>query len=74
MYVAPGALYGIASDVQQRTQTFSIERSKLARAKESFFTLEVDAVADRIAVGVFDETAKEYGLTLIPLPPRTRGR
>lgn len=78
VYVAPGAVYGLASDVQQRKQQFSIERAKLARAKESFFTydftVEVDAVADRVAVAVFDETAKEYGLVLVKLPPRTPGR
>lgn len=74
IYVAPGALYGLAAEVQKRRQPFTLERAQLAKARESSFTydftLQLDALTDRVAVAVFDEVSKEFGLVTAPVPER----
>jgi VWFA-related protein len=76
VYVAPGAVFGLVTDVQRRAQKFTLQASQLARARGSHFTYEVelkiDHLVDRVAVGVFDETSKEFGLITVPVPERKK--
>ena len=74
VYVAPGAVFGLVTDVQRRSQAFTVDVAQLERARKSHFTYEVqlklDHLVDRIGVGVLDETSKEYGLITIRVPER----
>lgn len=76
VYVVTGAVIGVSSEVQHKTQSFRIPRSDLARARTSYYTYEVtlniDEKTDRISVGVIDETSKEFGLRRLGLPPRPK--
>jgi hypothetical protein len=62
--------------VQRRSQKFTIDEKQLERARGSHFTYEMevklDHLVDRIGVGVFDETSKEWGLITVPVPPRKK--
>jgi hypothetical protein len=74
VFVATGGVFGVISDAEQKVQPFSIDPSDLEKAKESHFTYDVtltlDQVTDRVAIGVYDEVSREYGLTVLPLPDR----
>lgn len=74
VYVAPGAVYGLVTDVQRRSQAFTVDVAQLERARRSHFTYEVqvklDHLVDRIGVGVLDDTSKEFGLITIKVPER----
>jgi VWFA-related protein len=74
VFVVTGADFGTISDVEHRTQPFTIPTADLQRARASYFkyafTLKLDSVADRVSVGVMDETSKEFGLRRIAIPPR----
>lgn len=74
VYVVTGAVVGVSSEVQHKTQPFRIPRTDLAKAKTSYYTYEVtlniDEKTDRLSVGVIDETSKEFGLKRLTLPPR----
>jgi VWFA-related protein len=76
VYVVTGGRLGIMSDVETRTQSFAIPVARMAEARKSHFTYEltidVDELADRIVVGVFDEVGKEFGLAQVAIPARTR--
>jgi len=74
VYAVSGAVLGVSSEVQHKTQPFRIPRNDLAKAKTSYYTyevtLEIDDRTDRLSVGVIDETSKEFGLKRLALPPR----
>lgn len=74
VFVAAGGEFGVTSEPQQHSQPFTIPAADLARARASHFTyevqLEVDALSDRVSVGVLDEVSRDCGLTLLELPPR----
>jgi VWFA-related protein len=74
VYVATGGVFGVIGEPEQKVQPFSIEPRDLAKAKRSHFTydltLKLDQVTDRVAIGVYDEVSREYGLTVLPLPER----
>lgn len=76
VYVAPGAVFGLVTDVQRRAQTYKVDLQQLERARKSHFTYEVelkiDHLVDRVSVGVFDETSKEFGLLTVKVPERER--
>ncbi|HEX8252517.1 MAG TPA: VWA domain-containing protein [Thermoanaerobaculia bacterium] len=65
------------SDVTRKTQPFELDASNLADAQAGFFTYDLDvqvnAKARYLAVGVFDEVSKDYGLARVALPS-TEGR
>ncbi|HYH06690.1 MAG TPA: VWA domain-containing protein [Thermoanaerobaculia bacterium] len=71
VFVAAGGELGILTDVAQRSQPFTIDEQDAARARESHFTYElrlrVDNRTERISVGVFDETGRNFGLRLLVL-------
>ena len=71
VYVAWGGIFGEVSDVTKNTQQFTIDPKDLERARNGYFTYELNVVCDpatnRLAVGVFDEVSKEYGLTRVDL-------
>lgn len=73
VYVASGGPVGATGEVQQQTQRFAIPPADLERARASHFTydvtLEVDALSDRVTVGVRDEASGDFGLALVKLPP-----
>lgn len=60
------------SDVTRKTQPFELDENNLAAAQSGFFTYDLDvkvnAKARYLAVGVFDEVSKEYGLARLALP------
>lgn len=72
VYAVTGGSLGVTSEVQHRTQPFQIPRSDLERARASHFTydlaLTVDQKADRISIGVVDETSKESGVKQLTFP------
>ncbi len=70
IFIAWGDILGGLSEVTQRTVPFSAEDVKRAKS-ERFgykFDLLTDMKTNRIAVGVYDEVAKEYGLARVKLP------
>lgn len=72
VYLASGGAFGVISEVDRRTQRYTIDEVKLATADDAAFTYEltyaIERAAYRLSVGVFDEVSKEYGLTHIELP------
>lgn len=74
VFVGAGGEFGVISDVQRRTQPYSIKLDDLENARDSHFTynatVEVDRFADAISVGVRDDVSKEYGLVRIAIPAR----
>ncbi|HEY4640751.1 MAG TPA: VWA domain-containing protein [Thermoanaerobaculia bacterium] len=70
VYVASGDILGAVSDVTQRTQPFTI--ADVRRATNGRFEYEFELLTDlktnRVAVGVYDEISKDYGLQRIELP------
>jgi VWFA-related protein len=70
VYIASGDILGAVSDVTQRTQPFTI--ADVQRAKNGRFEYEFDLLTDmktnRVAVGVYDEISKDYGLQRVELP------
>lgn len=71
VYVASGARLEQVSDVTQKTQSFEIPASDLAKARAGHFTydleLTVNPRAERVAVGVLDEVGKNYGVARVEL-------
>lgn len=74
VFVATSIHVGRISDVTQQTQSFEIAQKDLERALAGHFTynfdLVVDDKVDRVAIGVFDEVSKTYGLLRLPIPGR----
>lgn len=74
VFIATSINVGRISDVTQQTQSFEIKPADLDRALAGHFTynfdLVVDDKVDRVAIGVFDEISKTYGLVRIPVPGR----
>jgi VWFA-related protein len=74
VYAASGSVVGVMSDVQRRSQPFSIPKEDLGKAKESHFTydfaLQLDDKANRLSIAVVDETGQEIGLKQIDVPAR----
>jgi VWFA-related protein len=72
VYLATGGAFGVISEVDRRTQRYSIDEVKLATADDAMFTYEVTMsvprAAYRLSIGVFDEISKDYGLARIELP------
>jgi hypothetical protein len=70
IYIAWGDILGAVSDVTQRTQPFTI--SDVEHAKNGKFGYQFDLVTDnkanRVAIGVYDEISKDFGLQRIELP------
>ena len=71
VFIASGAKAGRTSDVTQQTRSFEIDPKDMERALAGHFTytfdVEVERDADRVAVGVFDEIAKTYGVLRLPI-------
>jgi len=85
VYIAWGDILGAVSEVTQRTQPFTI--ADVQQAKNGKFGYEFELLTDykanRVAIGVYDEVSKDYGLQRIDLPraaidtkpaPRQEGR
>ena len=70
VYIASGDILGAVSDVTQRTQPFTI--ADVQRAKNGRFEYQFDLLTDmktnRVAVGVYDEISKDFGLQRVELP------
>lgn len=71
VFIASGARAGYASDVTQKTQSFEIAPKEMERALKGHFTFTFDVLvdrgADRVAVAVFDEVGKTYGVVRMPI-------
>jgi len=74
VYAAAGSVLGVTSEVQRRTQAFTIPASDVDKAKASHFTyevvLQIDEKSNRVSVGVVDETGRESGFKQITIPSR----
>ncbi|HYO78980.1 MAG TPA: hypothetical protein VE010_21130, partial [Thermoanaerobaculia bacterium] len=72
VFVAAAADLDELSDVTQKTQPFDVADAQLETARAGWFTYDIDVeVNDKsryVAVGVFDEVSKEYGLARVELP------
>jgi len=70
VYIAWGDILGAVSEVTERTQPFTI--ADVQQAKNGRFGYRFDLVTDykanRVAIGVYDEISKDYGLQRIELP------
>jgi VWFA-related protein len=75
VFVGTGGDFGVISDVQHRTQPYSIRLEDLVTARSAHFTynvtVEFDRLADAVSVGVRDDVSKEYGLVRTSLPGRS---
>lgn len=76
LFIGGGNREVLFSDVTQRTQVLTIPPSDLERAKQGHYTYEVDLTIDgkvnRIAVGVYDEVGRDYGVVRIDVKRRNR--
>jgi hypothetical protein len=74
VFVTTGSDSGAVSDVEQRTQSFTIAEADMERARKSHYTyefvLQLNRIIDRASVGVLDETSKEYGLQRVDIPKK----
>lgn len=74
VYAATGSVLGVTSDVQRRSQPFTIPAADADKAKASHFTyevvLQIDEKANRVSVGVVDETGRDSGFKQIAIPSR----
>jgi VWFA-related protein len=72
VYLAAGGAFGVISEVDRKTQRYTIDEVKLATVDDAAFTydvtFDVERAAYRLSVGVFDEISKDYGLAHIELP------
>lgn len=72
VYFATGGVLGVMSDVEQRSQSFTIPRGDVARAKSSHFTydleLTIDQLVKSLSIAVLDDVGKEFGLKRYTLP------
>ncbi|HYM62767.1 MAG TPA: VWA domain-containing protein [Thermoanaerobaculia bacterium] len=72
--VASTGAWGDVSEVTYRTQRFTIPLAELEKTKGTFFTYDVEILADRMAkrlsIAVQDEVSKDYGFSRVELPPR----
>lgn len=73
IFAASGGLLGVMSDVVEKAQNFSIKTGEEEKAKTAVITYDLEIVsdsrADRIAVGVMDETSKETGVVVVKMTP-----
>jgi VWFA-related protein len=71
VFVGSAADLDELSKVTHKTQPFEIAEKDLARAKSSYFTYELDVnvgtTAKYVAIGVYDEVGKTYGLERVDL-------
>ncbi|HEY0156065.1 MAG TPA: VWA domain-containing protein [Thermoanaerobaculia bacterium] len=72
VYLAAGGAFGIISEVDRKTQRYTIDQVRLATVDDAAFTYDVtfdiERAAYRLSVGVFDEISRDYGLAHIELP------
>jgi hypothetical protein len=72
VYLASGGAFGVISEVDRRTQRYTVDEVRLATVDDAAFTYEVtyaiERGAYRLSVGVYDEVSKDYGLAHIELP------
>jgi VWFA-related protein len=68
---------GTIGDVTHRTQRYDIPPNQVTKARQGFFTYDlqvlVDGGVDRLSVGVFDEVSREFGFTAVDLPRAVHG-
>ncbi len=76
LFIGAGNGEILFSDVTQRTQLLNIPLRDLERAKQASYTYEVDLTidpkVDRVAIGVYDEVGRQYGLLRVDdvMPPQ----
>lgn len=75
VFAVAGGKVGVAGDVTRKTQTFSIPRADLDKARRSHYTFDftvvTDGVAENLAVGVLDDVSKEFGITRVSIRQST---
>ncbi len=71
VFAAAGGMLGIMSDVVEKSQTFSIKPGDVEKAEVAVITYDLEVIsdgrADRVAIGVMDETSKEWGVVTVKL-------
>ena len=72
IFAVAGGMLGVMSDVVQKTQSFSVrtvDRQAAVPAMIRYdFEIVSDGQADRIGVGVLDETSKQWGAVAVRIP------
>jgi VWFA-related protein len=69
VFLATGGVIGMMSDIQKRTQPFSV--AALPKGQTHFtyeFTLSFNGATTEVSIGVFDDVSKEYGVRTVELP------
>ena len=76
VFAVAGGMLGVMSEVAHKTQSFVVDPAKKDRAQQAVITyeleIETDGRADRIAIGLLDDTSREWGVMTIPLGSRRR--
>jgi len=70
VYAAAGGPLGINSDVNQRSQPFTIPAGAKDAATKIFtysFEMRLDTRSDRIVIGIYDELSKQYGIVRVKI-------
>ena len=70
VYIAWGDILGAVSEVTERTQPFTIADVQAAKNGKFAYQFELltDYKANRVAIGVYDEVSKDFGLQRVDLP------
>jgi len=70
VYIAWGDILGAVSEVTERTQPFTIADVQQAKNGKFDYQFELltDYKANRVAIGVYDEVSKDFGLQRVELP------
>jgi VWFA-related protein len=71
VFAAAGGMLGIMSDVTEKSQPFTVKPEDVQKAESAFITYELEVVADgradRISIGVLDDTSKQWGVVTVKL-------
>jgi hypothetical protein len=72
IFAIAGGMLGVMSDVVEKSQSFSIRAEDRERVAPAVITYDLEIVsdghADRIGVGVIDETSKQWGVVTVRIP------
>jgi VWFA-related protein len=78
VFAAAGGKLGVMSDVVEKSQQFTIKPGDLEKAKEAVITYRLEMIsdgrADRITIGVMDQTSREWGVMTVSLGPKPQAR
>ena len=69
VYAAAGGRLGVMSDVVEKSQQFTVKPEDAGKAQGAIVTYKLEMIsdgrADRIGIGVLDETSREWGVITV---------